>query len=69
VQLKFHPLSGLSRFERWFLGVAWVVIVAKCIAVAWVIPHYHVPVHPLWIIGPTLFAAAFVTVLWTTHHE
>jgi hypothetical protein len=34
-----------------------------------VIPHYNVPVNPLWIIGPTLFFAGMVTVLWTTHRE
>jgi hypothetical protein len=64
-----HPLANLSRFARWFLGVAWLVIVAKCFVVWWAIPHYHVPVHPLWIIGPTLFFAALVTVIWTRHHE
>jgi len=69
VNLHPHPLSGLSRFERWFLGVAWLVIVAKCFVVWWAIPHYHVPIQPLWIIGPTLFAAAFITVVWTAHHE
>ena len=69
MNLHPHPLSGLSRFERWFLGVAWLVIVAKCFVVWWAVPHYHVPIHPLWIIVPTLFAAAFITVLWTAHHE
>jgi hypothetical protein len=29
----------------------------------------HVPINPWVIIGPTLFFAALVTVLWTTHHE
>ena len=66
---NFHPLARLSRFDRWFLGVAWVVIVAKCLVVWWAVPHFHVPVHPMWIIGPTLFFAAWVTVLWATHHE
>ena len=69
MNLNFHPLAGLTRFERWFLGVAWVVIVTKCFVVAWAVPHYHVPVQSIWIIGPTLFFAALVTVLWLTHHE
>jgi hypothetical protein len=69
VNLHPHPLSGLSRFERWFLGVAWLLIVAKCFVVWWAVPHYHVPIHPLWVVGPTLFGAAFITVLWTAHHE
>jgi hypothetical protein len=66
---KFHPLGRLSGFERRFLVVAWLMIVAKCAAVWWVIPHYHVPIHPMWVIGPTVFFAAWVTALWVTHHE
>ena len=66
---KFHPLAGLTRFERWFLGVAWLVIVAKCFVVSWAIPHYNVPIAPAIVIGPTLFFAALVTVLWLSHHE
>jgi len=69
VKLNLHPLAGLSRFERWFLGVAWVLIAVKCYLVAWAIPHYNVPIAPLVVIGPTLFFAAVVTVIWTTHHE
>jgi len=69
MNLNFHPLAGRSRFERWFLGVAWVLIALKCLLVWWAVPHYHVPVHPMWVIGPTLFFAGLVTVLWTTHRE
>ena len=69
MNLNLHPLAGLSRFERWFLGVAWLAIAVKCAVVWWASPHYHVPIHPMWIIGPTLFFAGWVTVLWTTHHE
>ena len=69
MNLKLHPLAGLSRSNRWFLGTAWLVIVLKCMVVWWAIPHYHVPVNPMWVIGPTVFFAAWVTVLWTTHHE
>jgi len=66
---NFHPLARLSRFERWFLGIAWLVIVAKCFLVAWAVPHYHVPIAPWVVIGPTLFFGGLVTVLWTTHHD
>lgn len=69
VKLNLHPLAGLSRIERWFLGTAWLVIALKCVAVSWAIPHYGVPIAPWVIIGPTLFFAAVVTVIWTTHHE
>ncbi len=69
MKLSFHPLAGLTRYERWFLGVAWLVIAVKCVLVAWAIPHYSVPIAPWVIIGPTLFFAGFATWLWTTHHE
>lgn len=54
---------------RWFVAVAWVIILAKCVAVWWAIVHWNVPVHPLWVIGPTLAAAALATLLWATHDE
>lgn len=66
---NFHPLARLTRFERWFLGVAWLVIVAKCFLVAWVIPRYQMPIPAAVIIGPTLFFAALVTVIWVTNHD
>lgn len=69
MKLNIHPLAGLSRLERWFLGTAWLVIVMKCFAVNWAIPHYGVPIAPIVVIGPTLFFAAVVTVIWITHHE
>jgi hypothetical protein len=69
MKINLHPLDGLTRFERWFLGVAWLVIAAKCVAVQWALPHYHAPINPLIIIGPTLFFAAVVTWLWVTHRE
>jgi hypothetical protein len=66
---NFHPLARLTRFERRFLGVAWLVIGAKCFFVGWAVSHYHMPIPSRVIIGPTLFFAALITVIWTTHHE
>lgn len=54
---------------RWFVAIAWVVILAKCALVWWAIGHWNVPVHPLWVIGPTLAMAALATLLWATHDE
>jgi hypothetical protein len=64
-----YPFARLSRFERWFLVVAWLAIAAKCFVVWWAIPHYHMPIAPAIVIGPTLFFAALATVLWATLHE
>lgn len=59
-----HPVS-----MRWFVSLAWVVILAKCVLVWWAIDHWNVPVHPAWIIGPTLGMAALATILWLGHVE
>lgn len=56
-------------WTRWLMLGAWVLILAKCAAVWWAIGHWHVPVHPAWIIVPTLLIAALATVLWVTHEE
>ncbi len=54
---------------RWFLIVAWVLILAKCGFVWWAIDHWQVPIHAAWIIVPTLMMAALATVLWLVHTE
>ncbi len=53
---------------RWFLAVAWILILAKCVAVWWAIGHWSVPIHPAWIIMPTLLFAALATALWLAPH-
>ncbi len=52
---------------RWFMMVAWVVIAVKCLLVWWAIGHWNVPVHPMWVIAPTVMFAALVTGIWLTH--
>lgn len=54
--------------RRLMLG-AWILIVAKCAAIWWAIDHWQVPVHPAWIIVPTLLMAGLATFLWATHEE
>lgn len=67
-----HPFHvDATRYPvrmRWFLGVAWIVILAKCVLVWWAMNHWHVPIHPAWVIGPTLMLAALATVLWIAPH-
>ena len=65
----FYMPARLSRFERRFLGIAWIVIAAKCLFVSWAVSHYHMPISAGVIIGPTLFFAGLVTVLWVTYHD
>ncbi len=63
------PRPELTSFERWFLGVVWAVIVAKCIVVKWAVVAYAMPFNAWWIILPTLVFAALATLLWLWHRE
>jgi hypothetical protein len=51
------------------MTLAWLVIGAKCIWVWWAVAHWHLPVHPLWIVAPTLACAALATALWLAHER
>jgi hypothetical protein len=53
---------------RWILAIAWVVILAKCVVVTWAMNHWHVPIHPGWVVVPTLLLAAGATWLWIDPH-
>lgn len=63
-----HPLHlDEARYPvrmRWFLLLAWLLILAKCTIVWWAIGHWNVPIHPGWVIWPTLITAALATGLW-----
>lgn len=62
----FH-LDEASRPLSGFVAIAWIIILIKCAAVWWAIHHWNVPVHPFWVIGPTLAMATLATLLWATH--
>lgn len=49
------------------MAAAWLLIAAKCVLVSWAIAHWHVPLHPAWIVAPTLVFATLATALWLTH--
>lgn len=53
-----------SRRSEWVLAIGWILIAIKCLAVWWVIRAYAVPVHPGWVIFPTIGAAAVCTWLY-----
>jgi hypothetical protein len=66
----FHP--DVTRYPvrmLWFLGVVWVLILAKCTLVWWAIGHWNVPIHPAWIVLPTLLFAVLATGLWLGLHD
>ena len=60
VREKRQPSRAVERL----ILVAWVIIIAKCLVVAWAIEHYAIPVHPGWVVVPTLFMAAICTALY-----
>ncbi|RKX34685.1 MAG: hypothetical protein DRP71_06190 [Verrucomicrobia bacterium] len=66
---KLIDLGRLSRAHLLFLEIAWVVIIAKCIAVAWAVNHWSIPINAAWVIVPTLIFAAVVTLLTISSRE
>lgn len=49
---------------RWWLAGIWAVILAKCALVWWAMVHWSVPMHPAWIVLPTLLFALLATGVW-----
>ena len=42
----------------------WLLIVIKCFVIIWAINHWAVPIHPTWIILPTILMAALCTAVY-----
>jgi hypothetical protein len=51
------------RAERWIVA-GWILILAKCAAMWWLIQTYQVPIHPLWLIGPTVVFGLLATAIY-----
>ena len=56
-------LKAAPRRTRWILEVGWVLILAKCAATPWFIARWQIPIHPGWVIAPTLVFAVLVTIV------
>lgn len=54
---------------RFFMAIAWLVILIKCVLVSWAVDHWRMPFHAGWIIVPTVTFALLATVLWVAHRE
>jgi hypothetical protein len=68
MQLPIHiDLAQYPARLRWWVALAWVVIVVKCVVVWWAVRHWQMPFHPGWVVGPTLLFAALASALWLTH--
>lgn len=55
--------SRNPRAERWIV-LGWILIATKCVGIWWAIGTYHIPIHPLWLIGPTLGFGLLATMLY-----
>lgn len=66
---NYLNLAQNPRRVSWVLGIAWIFIALKCVAVTWAVDHWHMPFHAGWITAPTVAFAALATVLWMTHRE
>jgi hypothetical protein len=49
------------------MAVTWLLIVAKCILVTWAVRHWQAPIHPGWIVWPTIAFGVLATGLWLGH--
>jgi hypothetical protein len=61
--------TALPHRVRLFLEIGWAVIIAKCLAVPWLIARWQIPVHPGWVIVPTLIFAVLITLLVFAHRR
>ena len=58
-----EPTVRNPAVERLILA-DWLFIVVKCFAVIWAIDHWAVPVHPYWVIVPTILMATLCTAIY-----
>jgi hypothetical protein len=58
------PREPRSRRSELVLGIGWLLVLAKCVLVWWTCHTYSVPVHPAWVIIPTLLGAILCTVVY-----
>ena len=55
--------SRNPRAERWIIA-GWVLITLKCALLWWAIGAYQVPIHPMWLVGPTVGFGLLATGLY-----
>jgi hypothetical protein len=59
-----QPRSARSRRVERLLAIGWILIALKSVAVWWACRKYAVPIHPLWVIGPTVFMGLLCTAIY-----
>ena len=59
--------AGMPRAVVVALVVGWIVITTKCLLAPALLVRWEIPVHPSWVVVPTLIFASLATVLAWTH--
>lgn len=55
----WHKLRTEAR--RTTVTCFWAIIILKSVLVHWAIERYDIPVHPFWVVIPTLILAGVAT--------
>ncbi len=58
-----QPTPRDPKVER-FIFICWVLIAIKHVAVIWLVHHYRVPFHQLWVNAPTWLLGVVATLLY-----
>jgi hypothetical protein len=58
-----EPERRNPKVERLIL-ICWILIAVKHVAVIWVVAHYAVPFHQLWVNFPTWLLGVLATVIY-----
>lgn len=56
-ETRFHWKQAL-------LAIFWILIFIKSVLAHWAIAHWNMPIHSVWVWGPTIFAGIVCTVVF-----
>lgn len=60
-----HPWRPVDSF----VVVSWALIVTKCVLASFAIHHWHVPIHDLYVWGPSFIFGGVCTFLYLRREE
>lgn len=67
--MELAPKSHTQAPRSVVVGVVvgWILIAIKCVVLPGLFQRWQIPIHPGWVIVPTLVFAGLVTFLIATH--